>query len=117
MCLPPHTDDLVSSVLQIRPDAVVVTQSGTPVAMPWVDQAQAMVHMWYGGNEGGNGLADVLFGDINPVSGVLCALAAQKPMERTCQEVSGHSNYDHNYSCWPLCSLLCRMVSPFDISC
>lgn len=109
MCLPPHTDDLVSSVLKVRPDAVVVTQSGTPVAMPWVNQAQAMVQMWYGGNEGGNGLADVLFGDINPVGGVLCARAAQKPEGRTCQVVSGHSNYAHNYSCWPLCRLLRRM--------
>ena len=68
MSLPPHTDDLISSVLRVRPDAVIVTQSGTPVAMPWADQANAMVQMWYGGNEGGNGLADVLFGDVNPVS-------------------------------------------------
>jgi beta-glucosidase len=71
MSLPPHTDELISSVLNVRPDAVVVTQSGTPVAMPWADQAQAIVQMWYGGNEGGNGLADVLFGDVNPVSGVI----------------------------------------------
>ncbi|KFZ13985.1 hypothetical protein V502_06320 [Pseudogymnoascus sp. VKM F-4520 (FW-2644)] len=88
MCLPPHTNELISSVLKVRPDAVVVTQSGTPVAMPWVDQAQAMVQMWYGGNEGGNGLADVLFGDINPVSRVVRARAAQKPEGKTYQ-VSG----------------------------
>jgi beta-glucosidase len=69
MRLPPHTDDMISAVLKIRPDAVIVTQSGTPVEMPWVSQASTMLHMWYGGNEGGNGLTDVLFGDVNPVSG------------------------------------------------
>lgn len=77
MCLPRHTDELITSVLKVRPDAVVVTQSGTPVAMPWADQAQAMVQMWYGGNEGGNGLADVLFGDVNPVSKIFMCSAAQ----------------------------------------
>ena len=102
MSLPPHTNELISSVLKVRPDAVVVTQSGTPVSMPWVDQAQAMVQMWYGGNEGGNGLADVLFGDINPVSRVVRARAAQKPEGKTYQVVSGHSNCVHNYSCWAL---------------
>lgn len=81
MCLPPHTDELITSVLKVRPDAVVVTQSGTPVAMPWADQAQAMVQMWYGGNEGGNGLADVLFGDVNPVSKILYALLPKRPRE------------------------------------
>lgn len=67
MSLPPHSDDFISRVLDARPDAVIVTQSGTPVAMPWADKAKAMVHMWYGGNETGNGLADVLFGHVNPV--------------------------------------------------
>jgi beta-glucosidase len=68
MSLPPHTDQLIGRVLDVRSDAVIVTQSGTPVAMPWTHKAKAMVQMWYGGNEGGNGLADVLFGDVNPVS-------------------------------------------------
>ncbi|KAH7409759.1 putative beta-glucosidase I [Cadophora sp. MPI-SDFR-AT-0126] len=66
MDLPPHTDTLISKVLQIRPDTVVVIQSGTPVTMPWADQAKSIVQMWYGGNETGNGLADILFGDVNP---------------------------------------------------
>ena len=68
MMLPPQSDELINRVLDVRPDAVIVTQSGTPVGMPWAEKASAMVHMWYGGNEGGTGLADVLFGDVNPVS-------------------------------------------------
>jgi beta-glucosidase len=68
MDLPPHTNDLIDRILDVRPDAVIVTQSGTPVRMPWASKAASMLHMWYGGNEVGNGIADVLFGDVNPVS-------------------------------------------------
>ena len=34
--------------------------------MPWVDAVPAIVHTWYLGNEVGNALADVLFGNVNP---------------------------------------------------
>lgn len=34
--------------------------------MPWADQADTLVHAWYGGQETGHGLVDVLFGDVNP---------------------------------------------------
>ncbi|KAL2836416.1 putative beta-glucosidase J [Aspergillus pseudoustus] len=66
MDLPPGTDDLVNAVLEVQPNAVVVVQSGTPVTMPWAGKARALLQAWYGGNEAGNGIADVLFGDINP---------------------------------------------------
>ncbi|GLA47042.1 hypothetical protein AnigIFM63604_000906 [Aspergillus niger] len=66
MGLPPHTDELISRVLEVNPDTVVVLQSGTPVEMPWIQNAKAVLHAWYGGNETGNGLADVIFGDVNP---------------------------------------------------
>ena len=68
MDLPHGTDDLISKVLDANPDTVVVLQSGTPVTMPWVEKARAIVHAWYGGNETGHGTTDVLFGDVNPVS-------------------------------------------------
>ncbi|PWY75366.1 hypothetical protein BO70DRAFT_372618 [Aspergillus heteromorphus CBS 117.55] len=66
MDLPPHTDELIARVLKANPDTVVVLQSGTPMAMPWITEAKAVLHAWYGGNETGNGLADVIFGDVNP---------------------------------------------------
>lgn len=67
MNLPPYSDDLISRVLEANPKAAIVLQSGTPVSMPWVDKAGALVQAWYGGNETGNAIADVLFGDVNPV--------------------------------------------------
>lgn len=66
MNLPPYSDELISKVLDANPKAAIVLQSGTPVSMPWVDKACALVQAWYGGNETGNAIADVLFGDVNP---------------------------------------------------
>lgn len=66
MALPGRTDQLVSAVLEANPNTVVVNQSGSPVEMPWISKASTVVQMWYGGNELGNALADILFGDVNP---------------------------------------------------
>ena len=66
MDLPQHTDALISAVLAANPNAVIVIQSGTPVTMPWLEDASTIVHAWYGGNETGSGIADVLFGEVNP---------------------------------------------------
>ncbi|KAI7786827.1 beta-glucosidase [Diaporthe eres] len=67
MDLPPGLDDLITAVVDANPDhTVIVNQSGTPVTMPWADKAGAIVQAWYGGNETGNAIADVLFGDVTP---------------------------------------------------
>lgn len=66
MDMPPHVDELISAVLAARPNTVVITQAGNPISMPWRRAASTMVHSWYGGNEAGNAVADVLFGRINP---------------------------------------------------
>jgi beta-glucosidase len=66
MDLPPGADTLIAAVLAANPNTAVVVQSGTPVTMPWADDAPALVQAWYGGNETGHAIADVLFGDVNP---------------------------------------------------
>jgi beta-glucosidase len=66
MDLPPGTDELISRVLDANPNAAVVIQSGTPVTMPWAHKANVLAQAWFGGNELGNGIADVLYGDVNP---------------------------------------------------
>lgn len=60
------TDTMISAVIAANANTAVVIQSGTPVSMPWVESASAIVHAWYGGNEGSGAIADVLFGDRNP---------------------------------------------------
>ncbi|USP81333.1 family 3 glycoside hydrolase [Curvularia clavata] len=66
MKLPGRTDDLIAAVAAANPRTVVVVQSGTPVSMPWADTVAGIMQTWYGGNETGNAIADVLFGDVNP---------------------------------------------------
>lgn len=66
MNLPPGTNELIQAVVAANPNTAVVIQSGTPVSLPWVNQIPALVHAWYGGNETGNAIADVVFGDTNP---------------------------------------------------
>lgn len=64
--LPQHTDDLITSVLDANPHAVVCISSGSPVTMPWASRTKALLHVWYGGNETGTAISDVLYGDANP---------------------------------------------------
>ena len=57
---------LVQKVTAANPRTVVVVASGGPVLMPWLDQVPAVLESWYGGQEMGNALAAVLFGDVSP---------------------------------------------------
>lgn len=66
MGLPGATDDLVRAVLAAAPGTIVVNQSGMPVEFPWLRSASTLVQAFFGGNECGTGIADVLFGKTNP---------------------------------------------------
>lgn len=77
MLLPYNQDALIEEVLKVNPNAVVVIVAGSPIQMAWRDQAKAIVWSWYAGMEGGNALAEVLLGDVNP-SGKLPETIPQK---------------------------------------
>ena len=64
--LPGRQDELIAAVAAANPNTVVVLQTGGPVEMPWLDQVGAVVEAWYPGQEAGNAIADVLFGDAEP---------------------------------------------------
>jgi beta-glucosidase len=66
MKLPYAQDTLIADLLAANPKTVVVLVGGSPVEMPWVDRAGSLVWMYYGGQEAGRALADVLLGDANP---------------------------------------------------
>lgn len=58
---------LVQAIIETGKPTVVVFQSGKPVTEPWISKkASALVQQFYPGEQGGNALADVLFGDVNP---------------------------------------------------
>lgn len=80
MSLPGSQDKLIWSLLAkegIKEKLVVVNQSGSPVHMPWADEAPSIVQAWYGGQEAGNALWDVLCGKVSP-SGRLPVTWARK---------------------------------------
>lgn len=66
LALPGRTDELISRVRAANPKTVVVTQSGSSIALPWADEVPAIVHSWYLGNATGNAIGDVLTGKVNP---------------------------------------------------
>jgi beta-glucosidase len=58
---------LVQAIIETGKPTIVVYSSGKPVTEPWIsDNAAALLQQFYPGEQGGNGLADVLFGDVNP---------------------------------------------------
>lgn len=64
--LPYGQNELIEAIAAANPNTVVINISGTGVAMPWVSKVPAIVQEWYLGNETGNAIASVLFGDVNP---------------------------------------------------
>jgi beta-glucosidase len=71
--LPYGQDELIQRVAAANPRTIVVLVSGSPVEMDaWLDRVPAVVEAWYGGMEGGNALAGVLFGDVNPSGKLPC---------------------------------------------
>lgn len=77
MELPGEQVALIERVAAANPRTVVVLQSGAPVRMPWLPKVAAVVEAWYGGQETGNAIADVLFGDV-PASGKLTQTFPQR---------------------------------------
>lgn len=65
--LPGLQEELIKAVSKTGVPTVVVLINGSAVTMAnWIDKATAIVEAWYPGEEGGNAIADVLFGDFNP---------------------------------------------------
>jgi beta-glucosidase len=58
---------LAEAVIKTGKPSVTVLFNGRPLAIPDLDKtAPAILEVWFGGTEAGNGITDVLFGDVNP---------------------------------------------------
>lgn len=67
MDLPAGQDDLIEAVAGANRNTVVVIAAGAPVTMTrWIGRVPAVVFAWYGGQEGGHAIGDMLFGTVNP---------------------------------------------------
>jgi len=61
-----NQDSLVQSIVAANKNTIVVMKSGTAILMPWAASVSAILQAWYPGEEDGNAVAAVLFGDVNP---------------------------------------------------
>jgi beta-glucosidase len=66
LSLPSNQDALVSAIAKANPQTLVVLQTGGPVAMPWIDEVPAVLAAWYPGARGGEAIARILTGEVNP---------------------------------------------------
>ena len=64
--LPGRQDELIRRVAAVNDRTVVVVNAGSPVDMAWADDVAAVLQSWFGGQEMGAALADVLVGTAEP---------------------------------------------------
>ncbi|HKF17134.1 MAG TPA: beta-glucosidase [Candidatus Dormibacteraeota bacterium] len=66
LSLPWGQDAVIEAVASANPHTIVVLETGNPVAMPWRDRVKGIVEAWYPGQAGGQAIAEVLSGRVNP---------------------------------------------------
>ncbi|MVN91814.1 glycosyl hydrolase [Mucilaginibacter sp. HME9299] len=67
MHMPFGQEELIKAVLKANPKTVVVLLGGGPIEMAqWISSAPAVLQAWYPGMEGGNAIAGILYGKVNP---------------------------------------------------
>ena len=66
LALPGDQDRLIAAVAAANPRTVVVLNTGGPVLMPWLEQVGAVLQAWHAGQQFGEAVAAVLFGDADP---------------------------------------------------
>ncbi len=66
MALPLSQNQLIEALAEEHDQVVVVLSNGAPVEMPWIDQVQAILEGYLGGQAGGGAVADILYGETNP---------------------------------------------------
>ncbi len=67
LTLPANQDQLINEVAKANKNTIVVMISGSPVLMSdWIDKVDGLVQAWFGGDEAGDAIADVLLGKHNP---------------------------------------------------
>ncbi len=66
LALPGRQDDLVRAVVAVNPRTVVIVNAGSPVLLPWRNDVAAVVMGFFGGQEFGDAIADVITGAVEP---------------------------------------------------
>jgi beta-glucosidase len=66
LSLPWGQDAIIDAVATANPNTIVVLETGNPVSMPWRDKVKGIAQAWYPGQAGGQAIAEVLTGQVNP---------------------------------------------------
>ncbi|MGN7149224.1 beta-glucosidase [Arthrobacter sp. SAFR-179] len=105
--LPGTQDRLVHAVAAANPRTVVIVNSGSPVLMPWRDEVAATLIGYFGGQEFGHALADILTGEAEPGGRLPTTWPARQedvPVINVTPEADGTLTYDEGihigYRAW-----------------
>jgi beta-glucosidase len=105
LSLPSHQEELINRVAATGKPTVVVLVGGSAITMSnWLNNVDAVLDIWYPGEEGGNALADVLFGDVSPAGRLPITFPmheAQLPLVYN-HKPTGRGDDYHNLSGLPL---------------
>jgi beta-glucosidase len=67
MDLPAGQDDLIGAVAAVNKNTIVVVAAGAPISMTrWIERVPAVLYAWYGGQEAGRAVGDLIFGIAVP---------------------------------------------------
>jgi beta-glucosidase len=88
LALPWGQDAVIEAVAAACPNTVVVLETGNPVDMPWRDAVKGIVTAWYPGQAGGQAIAEILTGAVNP-SGHLPITFPASLAQTPCSELPG----------------------------
>lgn len=66
LSLPGRQDELIRAVRAANERTIVLINTGSPIDMPWADDVAAIMQIWFGGQEMGAAVADVLLGTHEP---------------------------------------------------
>jgi beta-glucosidase len=97
LSLPDDQDALVAAVAAANPNTIVVLETGGPVTMPWAKDVKGILESWYPGIGGGQAIANILFGRVNP-SGKLPVTFAASDNDLPHPEVTGLAEWTANHA-------------------
>ena len=95
LALPDNQDALIDAVAAANTHSVVVLENGGPVKMPWLSKVDAVVEAWFPGARGGEAIAGVLTGKINP-SGRLPVTFPQDEQQLPRPQITNALEVDYN---------------------
>ncbi len=91
-----NADELIAAIAEVNRNTIVIAHSvGPAIIEPWIENPNITAVVWAGvsGQEAGNSIMDVLYGDVNP-SGRLPYTIAKRPEDYSAQLITGGSGDD-----------------------